>query len=90
MTKSKLDRLRAKLIEKHGDRTLVIIIDRATNNEVFHVKLSNVNINNTAELKEVERILMEKEPRRRRVSIPKPPKEETPTEEEASNNEEEG
>ena len=63
MTKSKIERLRKELIEKHGDRTIIIVKDRFSGNPIFHHTISTINISCTADLKEVERIIMTGQPR---------------------------
>lgn len=57
MTQSKIERLRKELIEKHGDRDLIRIVDQNTGCPVYTLRISNIIIQNNADLKEVERII---------------------------------
>ena len=71
-TKTKIEKERQRLIEKYGDKVLVEIVDyyypeitftktgTTQRNVCATIKLSQVQIDNTADLKEVERRLMEK------------------------------
>ncbi len=70
MTQSKIERLRKELIEKHGDRDLIYLVDERTRNRVFTLTISNIIIKNSADLKEVERIIKSGTTRTRRVSLP--------------------
>lgn len=71
-TKTKIEKERQRLIEKYGDKVLVEVVDfyypeitftktgTTQRNVCATIKVSQVQIDNTAELKEVERRLMEK------------------------------
>lgn len=71
-TKQKIEKERQRLIEKYGDRVLIEIVDyyypeitftktgTTQRNVCATIKVSQVQIDNTADLKEVERRLMEK------------------------------
>lgn len=71
-TKQKIEKERQRLIEKYGDRVLIEIVDyyypeitftktgTTQRNVCATIKVSQVKIDNTADLKEVERRLMEK------------------------------
>ena len=71
-TKTKIEKERQRLIEKYGDRVLIEIVDyyypeitftktgTTQCNVCTTIKVSQVQIDNTADLKEVERRLMEK------------------------------
>lgn len=71
-TKTKIEKERQRLIEKYGDKVLVEIVDyyypeitftktgNTQRNVCATIKVSQVQIDNTADLKEVERRLMEK------------------------------
>lgn len=63
MTKSKLERCRKALIAKFGDRTLIVVKDRFSGAPIFHHTISTVGITCTADLREVERILLDGKPR---------------------------
>jgi len=69
MTKSKLERCRKALIEKFGDRTLIVVKDRFSGATIFHHTISTVNLSCTADLREVERILLSSQPRIIRTKI---------------------
>lgn len=70
-TKTKIEKERQRLIEKYGDKVLIEIVDHyypeitfiKTNetqrNVCATIKVSQIQIDNTADLKEVERRLME-------------------------------
>lgn len=72
MTQSKIERLRKELIEKHGDRDLIYLVDERSGKRVFTLTISNIIIKNSADLKEVERIIKSGTTRTRRVPLPKP------------------
>lgn len=71
-TKTKIEKERQRLIEKYGDKVLIEIVDyyypeitftktgTTQRNVCATIKVSQVQIDNTADLKEVERRLMEK------------------------------
>ncbi len=71
-TKTKIEKERQRLIEKYGDKVLVEIVDyyypeitftktgNTQRNVCATIKVSQVQIDNTADLKEIERRLMEK------------------------------
>ena len=71
-TKTKIEKERQRLIEKYGDKVLIEIVDyyypeitftktgTTQRNVCATIKVSQVQIDNTANLKEVERRLMEK------------------------------
>lgn len=71
-TKTKIEKERQRLIEKYGDKVLVEVVDfyypeitftktgTTQRNVCATIKVSQVQIDNTADLKEVERRLMEK------------------------------
>lgn len=72
-TKTKIEKERQRLIEKYGDKVLIEIVDyyypeitfaktgTTQRNVCATIKVSHVQIDNTADLKEVERRLMEKD-----------------------------
>ena len=70
MTQSKIERKRAELIEKYGDRDLIYLVDEKTGKRVYTLSVSNIIIRNTADLKEVERIINSGTTRTRRVPLP--------------------
>lgn len=72
MTQSKIERLRKELIEKHGDRDLIYLVDERTGKRVFTLTISNIIIKNSADLKEVERIIKSGTTRTRRVALNAP------------------
>ena len=69
MTKSKIERCRQALIDKFGDLTIIIVVDSFYGRPVFSHKLSTINISCTADLREVERIIMTGRPRTIRAKI---------------------
>lgn len=69
MTKSKIERLRQELIAKHGNRTIVEVVDRFSGRTIFKHTISTININCTADIKEVERIIMTGRPRIIRTNL---------------------
>ena len=87
MTHSKIERLRKELIEKHGDRALaaeiapevprdralINLVDTKTNKVWYVLRISNIIIQNSADLKEVERIINSGTVRNRRVDAPPMP-----------------
>lgn len=73
MTHSKIERLRKELIEKHGDRALINLVDTKTNKVWYVLRISNIIIQNSADLKEVERIINSGTVRSRRVDAPPMP-----------------
>ena len=73
MTHSKIERLRKELIEKHGDRALINLVDTKTKKVWYVIRISNIIIQNSADLKEVERIINSGTVRNRRVDAPPMP-----------------
>ena len=69
MTKSKLERCRKALIARFGDRTIIVVNDRFSGATIFHHTISTVNLSCTADLREVERILLDGKPRIIRTKI---------------------
>lgn len=69
MTQSKLERLRKALIAKHGDRSIIKVVDRFSGAVIFTHSISTVGITCTADLREVERIIAEGKPRIIRAKI---------------------
>ena len=69
MTKSKLERYRKALMAKFGDRTLIVVKDRFSGAPIFRHTISTVNLSCTADLREVERILLDGKPRIIRTKI---------------------
>ena len=76
MTHSKIAKIRKELIDQYGDRVLVNVVDRTTKKCMFQVKISNVTINNTADLTQIKRAIKENNPRTRVMDFPKPQKQE--------------
>ena len=68
MTKTKIERIRKELIEKHGDMELLKVFSKATRALVATVKLSTAKIMNTADMKEIQRIIKEGHPRQLMVA----------------------
>ena len=69
MTQSKIETKMNELLREHGDIDLVVYHNRATNDVVGKYKMSNIPVRNTADFKEVERILKEGAPRHIKVKI---------------------
>ena len=69
MTQSKIETKMNELLHQHGDIDLVVYHDRKTGNEVGRWKMSNVPIKNTADFREVERILKEGAPRHIKIDV---------------------
>lgn len=69
MTKSKIETKMNELLRQHGDIDLVVYNDRKTGEEVGRWKLSNIPIKNTADFREVERILKEGAPRHIKIDV---------------------
>jgi len=63
MTQTKIERLRNEMIAEHGDVTLLKCISKETRNVVSTVTLSNASIKNTADMKEVQKIVKSGKPR---------------------------
>ena len=69
MTQSKIETKMNELLREHGDIDLVVYHNCATNDVVGKYKMSNIPVRNTADFKEVERILKEGAPRHIKVKI---------------------
>lgn len=81
-TKAKIEKERQRLIEKYGDKVLVEIVDYyfpevefvktgfIQNNVVAEIRVSQAQIDNTGDLREVERRLMEDKPLVRKWKFP--------------------
>lgn len=69
MTQSKIETKMNELLRQHGDIDLVVYYDRKTGNEIGRWKMSNVPIKNTADFREVERILKEGAPRHIKIDV---------------------
>ena len=81
-TKTKIEKERQRLIEKYGDKVLIEIVDyyypeitfpktgTTQRNVCATIKVSQVQIDNTADLKEVERRLMKGCPLERKWKFP--------------------
>lgn len=63
MTQSKIETKMNELLRQHGDIDVVVYHDRRTGKEVGRWKMSNIPIRNTADFRELERILKEGAPR---------------------------
>ena len=63
MTQTKIERLRNEMIAEHGDVTLLKCINRETHAVMSTVTLSKASIKNTADMKEVQKIVKSGNPR---------------------------
>lgn len=63
MTKTKIERLRKELIEKHGDVVLLEMINTTTKVVESTIALSAANITCTADMKDVLKIVKSGKPR---------------------------
>ena len=72
MTQSKIETKMNELLREHGDIDLVVYHNRATNDVVGKYKMSNIPVRNTADFKEVERIIKEGAPRHIKVTFINP------------------
>ena len=63
MTKSKIERIRQELLAQYGDIALVRLFSKKSKQLVKEYTLANVGINNTADMKEVQKIIREGRPR---------------------------
>lgn len=75
MTRTKIEKQRQDLIAEYGDVGLIEYYNKK--GTILGLRLSQVPINNTADLTEVKRVLKSKQTRRIRVSdeidVPRPP-----------------
>lgn len=71
MTQSKIETKMNELLRQHGDIDVVVYHDRRTGKEVGRWKMSNIPIRNTADFRELERILKEGAPRHIKVDTNK-------------------
>ena len=69
MTQTKIENKMNELLRQHGDIDLVVYHNRKTGAEVGRWKLSNIPIKNTADFREVERILKEGAPRHIKIDV---------------------
>lgn len=69
MTQSKIETKMNELLRQHGDIDLVVYHDRKTGAEVGRWRLSNIPVKNTADFREVERIIKEGAPRHLKIDI---------------------
>ena len=78
MTPTKIERKMNELLRQHGDIDLIVYHDRKSGKEVGKYKMSNVPVRNSADFKEVERIIKEGPPRHIKIDVPEQPKTPTP------------
>ena len=63
MTQTKIERLRNEMIAEHGDVTLLKCINRETRAVMSTISLSQAKIKNTADMKDVQKIVKSGKPR---------------------------
>ena len=63
MTKTKIERIRQELLEQYGDIVIMRLYSRKDNALLKEVMLTEITLRNTADVKDLLKLIKEKKPR---------------------------
>ena len=63
MTKSKIERIRQELLEQYGDIVIMRLYSRKDKSLLKEVMLTEITLRNTADVKDLLKLIKEKKPR---------------------------
>ena len=63
MTKTKIERIRQELMDRHGDIVIMRLYSRKDRSLLKEVMLSEITLRNTADVKDLQKLIKERKPR---------------------------